>query len=174
MKGKIKSVLVDEATIQAKVKEIASELNRDYKGKEIIAVCLLKGSIVFLSDLIRHLDMPVKIEVMRASSYGESTESSGSVKIITDLESEIKDQHVIVVEDIVDTGRTLSKTLKLLRFRKPASLKVCSLLDKPCRREIPIDIDYTGITIEDHFVVGYGLDYAEYYRNLPYIGILEL
>ena len=174
MKGKVTEILVEASTIEEKVRDLAAQLNHDYAGKEVIAICLLKGSIIFLSDLIRHLDFPITIEVMRASSYGEGTKSSGSVKIITDLETEIKNKHVLVVEDIVDTGRTLSKTMKLLAFRNPKSLKICTFLDKPSRRVIPINIDYIGMVIEDHFVVGYGLDYAEYYRNLPYIGILEL
>ena len=174
MKGKVTEVLVEESTIKEKVRDLAVQLNHDYADKEVIAVCLLKGSIIFLSDLIRHLNFPITIEVMRASSYGEGTKSSGSVKIITDLETDIKNKHVLVVEDIVDTGRTLSKTMKLLAFRSPKSLKICTFLNKPSRREIPINIDYVGMVIEDHFVVGYGLDYAEYYRNLAYIGILEL
>jgi len=174
LKGKVTEILVEASTIEEKVRDLAAQLNHDYAGKEVIAICLLKGSIIFLSDLIRHLDFPITIEVMRASSYGEGTKSSGSVKIITDLETEIKNKHVLVVEDIVDTGRTLSKTMKLLAFRNPKSLKICTFLDKPSRRVIPINIDYIGMVIEDHFVVGYGLDYAEYYRNLPYIGILEL
>ena len=174
MKGRVKETLIGEAEVQEIVKGLADQIHRDYQGEEIVIICLLKGSVIFVSDLMRQLDLPMTLEVMKASSYGESTVSSGSVKIITDLDGDIKDKHVLVVEDIVDTGRTLSKTLKLLEFRKPASLKVCTFLDKPSRREIEIQIDYTGKVIEDHFVVGYGLDYAQYYRNLPFVGILEL
>jgi hypoxanthine phosphoribosyltransferase len=174
LKGKIVDILLDAPAIADIVAELAEQLNKDYRDKDVIILCLLKGSVIFVSDLIRLLDFPLTLEVMNVSSYGESTVSSGSVKIITDLDCDIKDRDVLVVEDIVDTGRTLSKTLELLRFRNPASLKVCSLLDKPSRRVIPIEIEYAGRVIEDHFVVGYGLDYAQYYRNLPYVGILEL
>lgn len=172
--GKIRKVLLTEEEIHRRVQELGQEISRDYAAGELTAICLLKGSIVFISDLIRHLDIPLNVDIMRASSYGASTESSGSVKILQDLDSDIGHRDVLIVEDIVDTGRTLYKTLELLRFRKPRSLKICSLLDKPSRRVLPIEIDYCGFVIPDHFVVGYGLDFDEYYRNLPYIGILEL
>lgn len=173
MKGKIADVLLTEDQIQARVKELGEEISRDYQGKEITAICLLKGSIVFLSDLIRRLKVPLTVDLMRASSYGASTVSSGSVKILHDLDRDVAGKDVLLVEDIVDTGRTLHKTLELLQFRNPKTLKVCSLLDKPSRRELAIDISYTGFVIENHFVVGYGLDFDEFYRNLPYIGIFE-
>lgn len=171
--GSLSRVLYSEEDIQQKVAELGSLISKDYQDREIFAVCLLKGSIIFLSDLIRHISVPVQIDVMRASSYGESTESSGSVKILQDLDTDISGKDVLIIEDIVDTGRTLRKTFDLLAFRNPKSLKICSFLDKPSRRIESISIDYTGFTIPDHFVVGYGLDYAEHYRQLPYIGILE-
>ncbi len=174
MQGTIERVLLSEETIHARIDELGKQLNDDYDGGQILAVCLLKGSMIFMSDLIRRLNMPITLEVMRASSYGQAMESSGSVKILQDLDRDISGMDVLVVEDIVDTGRTLAKTLDLLRFRKPKTLKVCSLLDKPSRRVISIDIDYTGFVIEDHFVVGYGLDFDEHYRQLPYIGVLKL
>ncbi|MCB1044866.1 MAG: hypoxanthine phosphoribosyltransferase [Acidobacteria bacterium] len=174
MRGTVESVLLSEPEIQQRIDLLGEEINRDYAGRELLAVCLLKGSVVFMSDLIRRLQMPLTIDVMRASSYGDATESSGSVKILQDLDRDISGLDVLVVEDIVDTGRTLAKTLDLLRFRQPRSLKICTLLDKPSRREVQIPIDYTGFVIEDHFVVGYGLDFDEHYRQLPYIGILKL
>lgn len=173
IQGTIKETLFSAEAIAEKVAELGAQISKDYQGKEIFGVCLLKGSIIFCSDLIRHITVPIKIDVMRASSYGASTESSGSVKILQDLDTDITGKDVLIIEDIVDTGRTLRKTYDLLAFRNPKSLKICSLLDKPSRRVTPVDIDYTGFTIEDHFVVGYGLDYDEYYRNIPYIGILE-
>ena len=173
MKGKVTEILFSAEQIQTRVQELAQQISRDYEGKEIFSICLLKGSLLFTSDLIRHLTPVVTVDMMRASSYGESTESSGSVKILQDLDKDITGRDVLIIEDIVDTGRTLKKTLELLRVRHPNSLKICTLLDKPSRRVEPIDIDYTGFIIDDHFVVGYGLDYDEYYRNLPHIGILD-
>jgi len=174
IRGTVREILFTEDQIRRKVAEMGQAISRDYAGIDLICVSLLKGSVFFLCDLVRGMDLKVTIDLMRASSYGASTVSSGSVKILQDLDSDIGGRDVLVVEDIVDTGRTLSKTLELLRFRKPSSLKICTLLDKPSRREIPIQIDYSGFKIDDHFVVGYGLDFDEYYRNLPYIGILEL
>ena len=174
IQGEIEKVLLTEEDIRNKVKEMAATISADYRGKDLLCVCLLNGSIVFMADLIRHMDMPLQCDVMRASSYGSGTESSGSVKILQDLDRDISGKNVLLVEDIVDTGRTLAKTLDLLRLRQPASLKVAAFLDKPSSREVEVEIDYTGFEIENHFVVGYGLDYDEYYRNLPYIGILKL
>lgn len=175
MRGSISSILFDADQIQTRVAELGAEISRDYQGSEVFAVCLLKGSFVFTADLIRHITVPTRVDVMRASSYGSGTVSSGSVKVLYDLDADVADKDVLIVEDIVDTGRTLAKTLHLLRARNPRSLKIVSMLDKPSRREpdINIEIDYTGFQIEDHFVVGYGLDFDEYYRNLPYIGILN-
>ena len=152
---------------------MGAEISADYANTEIFAVCLLKGSIVFTADIMRHMTPPVTVDLMRASSYGGGTTSSGSVKILQDLDRDITGRDVLIIEDIVDTGRTLHRTLELLQVRHPNSLKICTMLDKPSRRVLDIDIAYTGFSIEDHFVVGYGLDYDEYYRNLPYIGILD-
>lgn len=174
MRGNIRDILFTEEQIRNRVRELGEQITRDYQGREIFGICLLKGSLVFTSDLIRHLKLPVTVDIMRASSYGNKTTSLGSVKILQDLDEDISGKDVLVIEDIVDTGRTLSKTLALLKMRQPNSLKICSLLDKPSRRVTPILIDYVGFTIEDLFVVGYGLDFAEYHRNLPYIGLLDL
>ena len=173
IQGTVTEILLTKDQIAKRVAEMAEEINRDYQGREIFGICLLKGSMVFSSDIIRQFTVPVTVDMMRASSYGHSTESSGSVKILQDLDKDISGRDVLVIEDIVDTGRTLKKTLAMLNLRQPRSLKICSLLDKPSRRVVPIDIDYVGFTIEDHFVVGYGLDFNEYYRNLPDIGILD-
>lgn len=174
IRGQITDVLFTEEQIAARTKELADQINKDYEGEEIFAICLLKGSLLFTSDLIRHLTVPVVVDMMRASSYeGTSTTSSGNVKILTDLDQDITGQNVLVVEDIVDTGRTLTKIMALLRARNPKTLRICSLLDKPCHRVQEVHIDYRGFEIEDHFVVGYGLDYDDYYRNIPYVGILD-
>ena len=174
MRGRVSEVLYSEEQISQRVRELGEQISRDYQGREIFGICLLKGSMIFTSDLIRHLDIPVTVDLMRASSYGNTTASLGSVKILQDLDEDISGKDVLVIEDIVDTGRTLHKTLALMKMRQPNSLKICSMLDKPSRRVTPIFIDYVGFTIEDRFVVGYGLDFDEYYRNLPYIGILDL
>ena len=174
MKGKITGVLISEEKIQARVRELGEEISKDYADEEIIAICLLKGSLLFTADLIRNISCPVTVEMMRTSSYeGESLVSSNSVKILLDLDRDIQGKHVLVIEDIVDTGRTLKKISALLEFRSPKSLKICSLLDKPARRVEPTEIHYRGFSIEDLFVIGYGLDFDEYYRNLPYIGLLD-
>ncbi len=153
---------------------LAEQISADYAGEEIFGICLLKGSLLFTSDLIRYINRPIKVDMMRTSSYfGTAMESSGSVKILLDLDQDIEGKNVLVIEDIVDTGRTLKKILALLAFRNPKTLRICALLDKPSRRIEPIDIDYLGFTIEDKFVVGYGLDYDDYYRNLPYVGLLS-
>lgn len=172
MKGHVKDVLFDERQIRERVREMGQQITQDYAGEAIYTICLLKGSLVFAADLIRSIDLDVQIDTMRASSYA-GTESSGSVKILQDLDADIENRNVLVVEDIVDTGRTLAKILELLKFRKPKTLKICSFLNKPSRRVTEIPIDYCGYEIEDHFVVGYGLDLNESYRNLPYIGIFE-
>ncbi len=166
-------VLLTREEIQEKVKEIANMISDDYKGKEVLLVCVLKGGVVFLSDLMRYLSISTEIDFIAVSSYGISTKSSGVVKIIKDLDTSIEDMHVIIVEDIIDTGLTLRYLLENLRTRLPASLKVCALLDKPERRLLEINADYSGFAIPDKFVVGYGLDYSEKYRNLPDICILD-
>lgn len=169
----IKSVLISEEEIRKTVLNLGEQINKDYEGKEIIFAVILKGSLVFAADLMRCLTMPVKLDFMQASSYGDSTESSGFIKIKKDLENNVSGKHVLIIEDIIDSGNTLSKLKKLLLEREPASVKICTLLSKPSRREIDVDVEYIGKEIPDEFVVGYGLDFNEKYRNLPYVGILK-
>lgn len=169
----IKSVLISEEEIRETVLKLGEQINKDYEGKEIIFAVILKGSLVFAADLMRCLTMPVKLDFMQASSYGDSTESSGFIKIKKDLENNVCGKHVLIIEDIIDSGNTLSKLKKLLLEREPASVKICTLLSKPSRREIDVDVEYIGKEIPDEFVVGYGLDFNEKYRNLPYVGILK-
>jgi hypoxanthine phosphoribosyltransferase len=169
----VEQILLDADAIARRVAELGAALNRDYAGKRPVFVSVLKGSIVFLADLLRTVDMPVSIDLMEVSSYGSGTETSGQVRILKDLSSSIEGRDVVVVEDIIDTGLTLNYLLGYLRDRQPASLRVCCLLDKPARRLSEIEIEYRGFTIPDRFVVGYGLDYDERYRNLPYIGVLR-
>ena len=167
-------ILIDQDRLHARVAELAAEISRDYADvKDLLLVCVLKGAVMFLSDLCRQLTIPHAIDFMAVSSYGASTESSGIVRIIMDLETSILDRHVLIVEDIIDSGRTLDYITRNLRTRGPASLRICSLLDKRERREIPIPVDYIGFEIPDEFVIGYGLDFAEIYRNLPFIGVLK-
>lgn len=165
--------LIDEATIAAKVKELGKRITEQHAGREIVLVPVLKGSFVFAADLARAIDLPLSIEFLGCRSYGEGTESSGVVQITYDLSKPIEGKHVIIVEDIVDTGLTMTYLLENLETRRPASLELCSLLHKPARTRVPVDIHYLGFTIDDVFVIGYGLDYAERYRNLPYLGVLE-
>ncbi len=172
MRDDIAEILVSEAEIQAKVAELGHHISEDYTGKELLLIGLLRGAIVFLSDLMRAIQIPVRLDFIGISSYGSSTDS-GAVRLVMDLETDISGRHVLVVEDIVDTGKTLSYLLENLKARQPASLRVCALLDKPERRTVPIDIDYGGFEIPDKFVVGYGLDFAEGYRNLPFVGVLK-
>ncbi len=166
-------VLLSEDDIKAKVRELGEAISRDYQGKRPMVVGILKGSLVFMADLIRSVTIPLSIDYVAISSYGRSTDSSGVVRIIKDLDEPIEGRHVLVVEDIVDTGLTLRYLLDNLQSRGPASLKVCTLLDKPSRRKVDIVPDYNGFEIPDEFVVGYGLDYAENYRNMPFIGVLR-
>ena len=169
----IERVLFSEEELDKRVSEIAAEINRDYAGKEPMLISVLRGSFVFMADLTRKIEVPCTIDFMSVSSYGKGTTSSGQVQITKDLSDDIEGKDIIVVEDILDSGNTLSYLLELLRARKPASMKLCTLLDKPDRRVKEVHVDYSGFTIPDEFVVGYGLDYAEEYRNLPYIGILK-
>ena len=169
----IERVLFSEEELDRRVSEIAAEINRDYAGKEPMLISVLRGSFVFMADLIRKIEVPCTVDFMAVSSYGSGTTSSGQVQITKDLSDDIEGKDIIVVEDILDSGNTLSYLLQLLQARKPASMKLCTLLDKPDRRVKEVHVDYTGFTIPDEFVVGYGLDYAEKYRNLPYIGILK-
>jgi hypoxanthine phosphoribosyltransferase len=168
----IDQVLVSEEQIQARVVELGRRISEDYQGHELLLIGLLRGAIVFLSDLMRAIDTPVRLDFIGISSYGANTES-GAVRLVMDLETDIAGRHVLVVEDIVDTGKTLSYLVENLKARQPASLRVCALLDKPDRRQVPIQVDYVGFEIPDKFVVGYGLDFAEGYRNLPFVGVLK-
>lgn len=166
-------VLITEKEIQKRVTEMANQIMEEYKEKEITLICILKGSIFFTVDLARKMKNDVKIDFIKVSSYGNGTTSSGQVELKLDLKDSIENKDVIIVEDIIDTGRTLSYLIKFLKARKPKSLKLCTLLDKKERRKLDIKIDYTGFTIPNKFIVGYGLDYDEKYRNLPYIGYFE-
>ena len=166
-------VLLNEEEFDRRIKEIADQINKDYEGKEVHLICILKGGVFFTCELAKRLTVPVTLDFMSVSSYGSDTKSSGVVKIVKDLDESLKDKEVIVVEDIVDSGRTLSYLLEMLKDRGPASLRLCTLLDKPERRVIDVHVDYTGFNIPDEFVVGYGLDYDQRYRNLPYIGVVE-
>ncbi|MDI3289777.1 hypoxanthine phosphoribosyltransferase [Polyangium sp. 15x6] len=167
------TTMIDSDRIAQRVRELGAEITRDYAGRNLVLVCVLKGSFVFTSDLARHIDLPMRVEFLGVRSYGEGTKSSGVVQITHDLTQPVEGDHVLIVEDIVDTGLTIAHLLDLLRTRKPASVKVCALLHKPARTRIQVPVDYLGFTIEDKFVVGYGLDWAERYRNLPFIGLVE-
>lgn len=169
----VAAVLIDEEALQRRVAQLGRYISTKYAGKDLVLVSVLKGSVVFLADLIRHITIPHEIDFMATSSYGASTESSGVVRILKDLNKPIEGRHVLVVEDIIDSGHTLAYLLRILAARKPASLSVATLLDKPARREVEIDVEWTGFAIPNEFVIGYGLDYAERYRNLPYIGVLK-
>ena len=170
---KVTRVMLSEEEIKAKVYEIAKKIEKDYQGEDLLIVGILKGASVFVADLIRNIDLDVNMDFMSVSSYGNSTESSGTVKIIKDLDVDIEGRNVLIVEDIIDSGLTLSNLVAALQTRNPKSLKLCTLLDKPQRRTEKMHVDYVGFVIEDKFIVGYGIDYAEKYRNLPYIGIVE-
>ena len=169
----MKSILISEEEIAKRVKELGKQLTEDYKGKELLVVGILKGCMLFLSDLVRTIDLPLTLDFMVVSSYGATTKSSGVVRIVKDLEREIEGKDVLIVEDIVDTGLTLSYLVENFKARNPKSVKVCSLLDKPDRRKAQVDIQYIGFKIPDEFVVGYGLDYGENYRNLPFVCVLK-
>lgn len=166
-------VLLSEEEVDKRIQAIGEQISKDYAGKQVHLVCVLKGGSFFMCELAKRITVPVSLDFMSVSSYGSDTKSSGVVKIVKDLDESLQDKDVIVVEDIVDSGRTLSYLLEMLRDRKPASLSLCTLLDKPDRRVIDVKVDYTGFQIPDEFVVGYGLDYDQRYRNLPYIGIVE-
>ena len=163
--------LISEEAVRARVAELGEQLTRDYRGKDLAVLGVLKGSFLFMADLVREIDLPLSVEFLGVSSYAGGSESSGEVKVTLDLNNPIAGRHVLVAEDIVDTGLTLDYVLRMLENRKPASLKLCCLLDKPERRQITINPDYVGFTIPNEFVVGYGLDLAERYRNLPYIAV---
>ena len=165
--------MLTEEEVDKRIKEIGEQISKDYAGKKIHLICVLKGGVLFMCELAKRISVPVSMDFMSISSYGNSTESSGIIKIIKDLDESITGEEVLVVEDIVDSGRTLNYLLEMLKDRKPASLRLCTLLDKPERRVVEVNVDYTGFQIPDEFVVGYGLDYAQKYRNLPYIGVVE-
>ena len=169
----VSEVLLSEEQIQDRIRELAEQISADYQGKDLLLVCVLKGGVMFLTDLMRHLDIPHAIDFMAISSYGGSTETSGVVRILMDLNTSIEGKNVLVVEDIVDTGHTLDYILRNLSTRRPASLKVCSLLNKPSRRVLEVPIHYIGFDIPNKFVIGYGLDFGEKYRNLPFVGVLK-
>ena len=166
-------VLLAEEEVDRRIREIGEQISRDYAGRSIHLVCVLKGGSFFMCELAKRITVPVSLDFMSVSSYGSDTKSSGVVKIVKDLDEPLKGRDVLVVEDIVDSGRTLSYLLEILQERGPASLRLCTLLDKPDRRVIDVKVDYTGFQIPDEFVVGYGLDYCQQYRNLPYIGVVE-
>ncbi|MBA4549317.1 hypoxanthine phosphoribosyltransferase [Thermoactinomyces intermedius] len=169
----IAEVLFTKEQIREKVEELGKIISREYKGLNPLCVCVLKGAVPFMADLIREIDIPIEMDFMDVSSYGNSTRSSGVVRIIKDLETSVEGRHVLIVEDIIDSGLTLSYLVEMLKARNAASVKIITMLDKPERRKVDLSPDYCGYTIPDAFVVGYGLDYAEKYRNLPYIGILK-
>ena len=168
------SVLLSEEEVDKRIQEIGDQISKDYAGEEVHLVCVLRGGVFFLCELAKRITVPVSLDFMSVSSYGSDTKSSGVVKIVKDLDDSLSGKHVIVVEDIVDSGRTLSYLLEMLNDRGPKSMRLCTLLDKPDRRVVDVKVDYTGFQIPDEFVVGYGLDYDQKYRNLPYIGIVEL
>ena len=166
-------VMLSEEEVNERIRQIGEQINKDFAGKEIHLICVLKGGSFFMCELAKRITLPLSLDFMSVSSYGSGTVSSGVVKIVKDLDDPIADKEVIVVEDIVDSGRTLSYLLKILQERHPKSLHLCTLLDKPDRRVTDVKVDYTGFVIPDEFVVGYGLDYDQKYRNLPYIGVVE-
>lgn len=173
MNKDIREILIAEDVLQSKVKELGAKITEDYKGKDLLLVCVLKGAVIFVSDLMRNIDLPLDIDFMAISSYGSNTQSSGVVRILKDLNTSIEGRHLLIVEDIIDSGLTLSYLVDNLKSRKPATVNICTILDKPDRRKTNLDIKYTGFQVPDEFVVGYGLDYAEKYRNLPYIAVLK-
>lgn len=169
----IEKVLITKEELAERIEAMGNEISADYVGKNILMVGVLRGAVIFMADLARAIKVPVALDFMAVSSYGVSTSSSGIVRILKDLDEEIQGKHLLIVEDIIDSGLTLKYLLENLKSRKPASIKICTLLNKPERRKVDVQIDYNGFSVPDEFVVGYGLDYAEKYRNLPFIGILK-
>lgn len=165
--------MLSQRQVEERIEALAQQLNREYAGKTLHMICILKGSVFFFTELAKRITVPVTIDFMTVSSYGEGTESSGNLEVLKDLDETLDGKDCLIVEDIIDSGNTLSMTRKMLLARNPASLKICTLLDKPERRETNVEVEYVGFVISDKFVVGYGLDYAQKYRNLPYIGELE-
>ncbi len=169
----IETVLLTEEQIKKRVEEMGQEITAYYQGKDLHLICVLRGAVIFLADLMRHIAIPCSSDFIAIASYGPDTKTSGVVRILKDLDDSVQGRHVLIVEDIVDTGLTLNYILRLIRSRNPASVRVCALLDKPERRVVPVEIDFLGFTIPNQFVVGYGLDFNQKYRNLPYIGVLR-
>ena len=167
------SVLIAENDIDKKIREVAEKISADYAGKTVHIICILKGSVMFACELAKRITVPVTIDFMSVSSYGSGTKSTGIVRIVKDLDEPLEGKDVLIVEDIIDTGRTLAHLIEVLKTRKPASVRLCTLLDKPDRRVTQVDVDYTCFQIPDEFVVGFGLDYDQKYRNLPYVGVVE-
>ena len=173
MAEKIK-VLISEAEVDARIRELGEKISKEYEGKQIHLICVLKGGVFFMCELAKRITVPVSMDFMCVGSYGDGTKSSGVVRLAKDLDESIENKEVLIVEDIIDSGNTLYYLMDVLRQRKPASLRLCTLLDKPDRRVKDVHVDWTGFEIPDEFVVGYGLDYAQKYRNLPYIGVVEV
>jgi hypoxanthine phosphoribosyltransferase len=169
----VAEVLVDRDALSDRIAELGEEISEDYEGRDLLLVGVLKGAVFFMADLMRHVSVPCEVDFMAISSYGAATDSSGVVRILKDLDINIRDRHVLVVEDIIDSGLTLSYLVRNLSAREPASLEICALLTKPARREIEVPVRYVGFEIPNRFVIGYGLDFAERYRNLPYVGVLN-
>ena len=168
------SVLISEEEVQKRVRELAAQISKDYEGESVKLICILKGSVFFTCELAKRITVPVILDFMQVSSYGSQTVSSGTLKVKKELDEPIEGDNVIIVEDIIDSGNTLSRLVPMLQERNPKSLKVCTLLDKPERSEVDVKVDYNGFNIPDKFVVGYGLDYDQNYRNLPYVGVINL
>ena len=168
----VSETLIAADVLAARIRELGVEISRDYAGRDLLLVCVLKGAIFFLADLMRAIDLPLELDFMAISSYGAATDTSGVVRILKDLDTSIADRDVLIVEDIIDSGLTLSYLARTLEARRPASLEICALLTKPSRRQMEVPVRYVGFEIPDRFVIGYGLDYAERYRNLPYLGVL--
>ena len=173
MANKIET-LISEEKLAARVAELGKQIEKDYQGKDLVCVGLLKGSVVFMTDLIKTINLDLKIDFMKVSSYGNGTDSTGIVKILKDVDEEVTGKDVLLIEDIVDTGLTLANVKEFMWKKKPNSIKICTLLDKPSRRKADVEAEYVGFEIPDAFVIGYGLDYAEHYRNLPFVGVLTL
>ena len=173
LESAVGEVLIDEETLAGRIAELGAEVSADYEGRDLLLIGVLKGAVFFMADLMRHLSVPCEVDFMAISSYGDATDSSGIVRILKDLDINIEGRDVLVVEDIIDSGLTLSYLIRNLESREPASLEVCALLTKPARREIDVPVRYVGFEIPNKFVVGYGLDFGERYRNLPYVGVLS-
>ena len=173
LEAAVTDILIDAAALRARIAELGEEISQAYEGKDLLLIGVLKGAVFFMADLMRHLTIPCEIDFMAISSYGDSTDSSGVVRILKDLDINIEGRHVLVVEDIIDSGLTLSYLMRNLEAREPATLEICSLMTKPERREIDVPVRYVGFEIPNRFVIGYGLDFSERYRNLPYVGVLD-